>query len=184
MGVDLMCPGGWVSFNWNAWQTLYDLGLAFGWRPAGTLPMTGQPKEGRWIYPDDDDRETPRDGYFSNDFQRVTDTDAAAWCAALERALAALEGNAPMTLEEAEALRRVWADEIEDRTPLSRVAEALAASKGFHDLLDEDEGEPLTPKQREARRQVLIESFAPPDLEPLIRAFVERVKPCRGFAIG
>ena len=40
MGVDLMCLGGEVSFNWTAWQTLYDLGLAFGWRPAGTLPAT------------------------------------------------------------------------------------------------------------------------------------------------
>ena len=37
---------------------------------------------------------------------------------------------------------------------------------------------------REARRQILIDCYAPPDLEPLIRAFVERVKPRRGFAIG
>jgi hypothetical protein len=163
MGVDLMCLGGGVSFNWTAWQTLYDLGLAFGWRPAGTLPATIS-DEGRFNYPADDNQETPRGGYFSNDFQWVTETDAAAWCAALERALAALEGKAPMTLEDAEAVRRIWADENEDRTPLTRVREAIAAS--------------------EARRQVLIESDAPPDLEPLIRAFVERVKPRRGFAIG
>jgi hypothetical protein len=182
MGVDLFGIGG-CSFNWCAWQALYDLGLAFGWRPAGTLPMTGQTDEGRWIYPDDDDRETPRDGYFSNDFQWVTETDAAAWCAALERALAALEGKAPMTLEEAEAVRRIWADENEDRTPTC-VAEAIAASKEFHDMLNDDNGEPPTPEQLEARRQVLIESHAPPDLEPLIRAFVERVKPRRGFAVG
>jgi hypothetical protein len=45
MGVDLMGLGG-CSFNWRAWQTLHDLGLAFGWRPAGTLPMTGQTDEG------------------------------------------------------------------------------------------------------------------------------------------
>ena len=51
-------------------------------------------------------------------------------------------------------------------------------------MLDDDDGEPPTPEQLEARRQVLIESYAPPDLEPLIRAFVERVKPRRGFAIG
>ena len=114
----------------------------------------------------------------------MTETDAAAWSAALERALAALEGKAPMTLEEAEAVRRIWADENEDRTPLTRVGEAIAASKEFHDMLDDDHGELPTPEQLEARRQVLIESHAPPDLEPLIRAFVERVKPRRGFAIG
>ena len=182
MGVDLMRLGGGVSFNWTAWQTLYDLGLAFGWPPARTLLATIS-DEGRFDYPADDNQETPRGGYFTNDFQWVTETDAAAWCAALERALAALEGKAPMTLEEAEAVRRIWADENEDRTPLTRVGEAIAASKEFHDMLDDD-GEPPTPEQLEARRQVLIESHAAPDLELLIRAFVERVKPRRGFAIG
>jgi hypothetical protein len=88
-----------------------------------------------------------------------------------------------MTLEEAEAVRRIWADECEDRTPLTRVGEAIAASKEFHDMLDDD-GEPPTPEQLGARRQILIESPASPDLEPLIRAYVERVKPRRGFAIG
>jgi hypothetical protein len=181
MGVVLMGVGG-CSFSWRAWQTLYDLGFAFGWRPAGTLPMTGQTDEGMWIYPDDD-RETLRGGYFTNDFQWVAESDAAAWCAALERALAALEGEAPMTLEEAETVRQIWADENEDRTPLTRIFEAIAASKEFHDTLGDD-GEPPTLEQPEARRQVPIESHAPPDLEPLIRAFVERVKPRRGFAIG
>ena len=183
MGVDLMFLGGGASFNWTAWQTLYDLGLAFGWRPAGTLPMTSGYDTGRWEYPPDDVQKMPRGGYFTNDFQWVTDTDATAWCAALERALAALEGKEPMTLEEAEAVRRIWADENEDKTPLTRVGEAIAASKEFHDMLDDDR-EPPTPEQLEARRQILIESPAPPDLEPLIRAFVERVKPRRGFAIG
>jgi hypothetical protein len=70
----------------------------------------------------------------------VTETDAAAWCAALERALAALEGKVPMTLEEAETVRRIWADENEVRTPLTRVGKAIAASKEFHDMLDDDDG--------------------------------------------
>jgi hypothetical protein len=104
--------------------------------------------------------------------------------AALERALAALEGKAPMTLEEAEPVRRIWADENEDKTPLTAIGKAIAASKKFHDMLDAADGEPPTPEQLEARRQVLIETDAPPDLEPLIRRFVERVKPRRGFAIG
>ena len=79
MGVDLMFIGGGVSFNWTSWDTLYDLGVAFGWKPAGTLPLTGGCDAECWEYPPDDDRETPRGDYFSNDFQRVTEMDAAAW---------------------------------------------------------------------------------------------------------
>jgi hypothetical protein len=39
MGVDLIGIG--LSYNWRGWHALYDLGVAFGWRPAGTL----KPKE-------------------------------------------------------------------------------------------------------------------------------------------
>jgi hypothetical protein len=81
-------------------------------------------------------------------------------------------------------VRRIWADENEDKTPLTAIGKASAASKKFHDMLDAADGEPPTPEQLEARWQVLIETDAPPDLESLIRRFVERVKPRRGFAIG
>ena len=178
MGVDLMGEGG-CSFNWSAWQTLYDLGLAFGWRPAGTLPVTRgyQNRE----YPPDDDRETPREDYFDNDYQRVTTADSLAWCAALERALAAIEGTGRMTSEEAEALRRIWAGENEDKTPMTSIFDRLAASKEFHDMHDDD-APPPTPEQLEARRQGALEG--PIDLKSLICEFVEWVKPRHGFAIG
>ena len=43
--------------------------------------------EGLWSHPDESTVIGPRMGYFSNDSQLVTDTDAAALSAALRRAL-------------------------------------------------------------------------------------------------
>jgi hypothetical protein len=85
MGVDLI--GVRRSYNWHGWHALYDLGVAFGWRPAGTLKPTNPEANGHFAYPADDDR-GPRDDYFSNDWQWVTDADAAAWASAIYNALA------------------------------------------------------------------------------------------------
>jgi hypothetical protein len=83
MGVDLIAIG--RSYNWQGWRALYALGVAFGWKPAGALrPL--EPVSCLNSYPPDDDP-GPRDDYFTNDFQWVTEPDAAAWAAALHRAL-------------------------------------------------------------------------------------------------
>lgn len=71
MGVD--CIGFKLGFNWTGWRELYDLGVKFGWKPAGTH---------------EDDKSGPSDDYFGNNFQIVTDPDAAAWATALYSALA------------------------------------------------------------------------------------------------
>jgi hypothetical protein len=83
MGVDLI--GINRSYNWHGWRALYDLGVAFGWRPAGAL-KPNEPVSYLNSYPPDDDP-GERDDYFTNDLQWVTEPDAAAWAAALQRAL-------------------------------------------------------------------------------------------------
>jgi hypothetical protein len=84
MGVDLI--GIRRSYNWQGWRALYTLGVLFGWKPAGTL-YPNEPVTYLNSYPPDDDP-GPRNGYFTNDFQWVTEPDAAAWAAAIYRALA------------------------------------------------------------------------------------------------
>jgi hypothetical protein len=107
MGVDLI--GVRLSYNWNGWHTLYDLGVAFGWRPAGTLLPEETAEPYQFSYPPDDDP-GPRGGYFSNDFHWVTDADAAAWARAIHRAIDVMAGTAVAgTEQEAEALRRLQA---------------------------------------------------------------------------
>lgn len=84
MGMDLM-GNGRFSVNNRGWETLLDLAERFGWRPAGTIEMDYE--EGQWSHPDESTVSGPRMGYFSNDSQLVTDTDAAALSAALRKAL-------------------------------------------------------------------------------------------------
>jgi hypothetical protein len=43
-------------------------------------------------------------GYFSNDYQQVTATDAKAWAAALERAIAAVQTESVLNVEQMKAL--------------------------------------------------------------------------------
>jgi hypothetical protein len=181
MGVNLISVG--CSFNWWSWRVLYDLGVTFGWKPAGTLPMIGGYDTGRWKYPPDDDP-GPRDGYFNNDFQWVTEIDAAAWCVALHRALDALEGKAPMAPDQAEMVRKIR-DDDGSTSPITAAMQAVAAAidkdpapfDGFDSASDEDRA-PLT------RQPLSVEVVTDSDLEGLIRRFVDKVASCRGFAIG
>jgi hypothetical protein len=89
MGYDLQGRGG-ASFNIAAWSMCLDVATAFGWKPAGT------------IGPDDCDGEWGG-GYFSNDYQQVTDDDARALAAALRQALVALETKQTLTKEQSKA---------------------------------------------------------------------------------
>ena len=90
MGYDLRNKqGDYFGANIGAWDHLTEAALAFDWKPAGTLhpiddEFGGEPFltfEARWD-----------GGYFSNDYQRVTDEDASELAAALRRAIAAAEG--------------------------------------------------------------------------------------------
>lgn len=80
MDMDFMScgPGEYrsVRHNWTGWRTAFELALAYGWEPRGILPPPGL--EDGWT-----------ETYFSNDFQEVTATDAAALADALERAIGA-----------------------------------------------------------------------------------------------
>jgi hypothetical protein len=86
---------GGLSLNSSAWQYCLDAAKAFGWVPAGT--EAGRTPPGReWS-----------GGYFTNDFQVVTDIDARNLASALDQAIAALKGELPSTDEQ----RRVLAGE-------------------------------------------------------------------------
>lgn len=74
MGVDLCSNHGNESLNWTGWRELLDLARDHGWQPQGTAP------------PDDWDNAKHWDGgYYSNYWQRVTDSDAHALAEALLR---------------------------------------------------------------------------------------------------
>ena len=103
MNVDLIGYGSSLSLGLGYWSTLFFLGEAFGWEPAGTLyPIN--PQDSDLSYPDDD-YAGPRGTYLGDEFNRVTDADAAAWVAALNRALDAFGGK--MTSEQAETVRKI-----------------------------------------------------------------------------
>jgi hypothetical protein len=105
MGIDI-CGG--PSFNWAGWRYLYDAGKAFGWEPAGTskpVPWTdehGTPIEGDW---DEEALGAWPGSYFSNAGQVVTDEDAAAWRAAIQKAMSCVAGDAvPETPDQQKAV--------------------------------------------------------------------------------
>jgi hypothetical protein len=115
MGVDFISDHGDTSFNWPAWRGCFELALAFGWKPAGTVAPCDYDGPGRW------------DGtYFRNDLQAVTDEDASALAVALRRALAAQRAGT-LTAEQAKA----WA--CEDVDVVGRLAEY--AEKGHFAIL-------------------------------------------------
>jgi hypothetical protein len=85
MGYDLYGKGGYFGCSNQAWYHCLDVACAFGWEPAGTRLPDGPPEaqgnpgaDWKW------------DGkYNSNDWQIVTDDDAKAFAAALDRAIEA-----------------------------------------------------------------------------------------------
>ena len=77
MGIDLVGAGGSISLSFDFWRDCHRLAVAFGWHPGGTI--------GPHQLSSDWDG-----GYFTNDWQLVTDDDAKAMAAALYRAVAAV----------------------------------------------------------------------------------------------
>ena len=110
MGIDLIGHGS-ASFNWRAWRHLLDVAREFGWRPEGTEPPSYY--TGQW-----------NGSYFTNDYQEVTISDAAAMGAALFRASAAKRSGA-LTEKQSELLGVM---------PLSLIEELadLACSGNFY----------------------------------------------------
>ncbi len=93
MAVDLRGVGGDECFSWSTWERCLNVARAYGWKPEGTRPPRFTNAKGQIVdihsgepigEPDPDERW----GYYSNDYQTVTDQDAAALAQALNRALA------------------------------------------------------------------------------------------------
>jgi hypothetical protein len=95
MGVDFIGHGGF-SLSWHAWRACFDLAVAFGWEPTGTVAPCEHAGPARW-----------KGTYFTNDLQEITDADARALAAALCRAHAALRTRQQLTDEQSSA----WANE-------------------------------------------------------------------------
>jgi hypothetical protein len=132
------CRGG-ASFNWQAWRYLLDVGVAFGWEPAGTAPPPeyrfGHP-DGEIIYPAyDEASKRPWCGsYFTNCYQSVTDADAAALAGALFRALDAVRTRQRLTQEQAAALAGCWDQGVIELATDAAPEAAAAAGALFRDL--------------------------------------------------
>jgi hypothetical protein len=94
MGYDFIGHGGF-GLHILDWRPCFNLALAFGWQPLGTVAPCD------WTGP------KPWSGtYFTNELQEVCDDDAHALAAALRRALAARIERQHLTNEQKEA----WAN--------------------------------------------------------------------------
>ena len=93
MGVDFIGRGDF-SLPWHMWRPCFELAVAFGWQPAGTIAHPDF--KGHWS-----------GTYFANDCQEVSDEDARAMAEALYGALSALKPKQKLTAEQ----RKAWADE-------------------------------------------------------------------------
>ena len=88
MGMDLNGAGGVQRFSNTSWCKMLELAYGYGWKLAGTEP--GQwvdPSTGELIEQLSPDPDEWDGGYFTNEFQWVTDEDAAHIADALEQAL-------------------------------------------------------------------------------------------------
>jgi len=94
MGMDLSGKGGYFRFSNYAWHAALELAHEYGWEPAGTEApeVTVYAPDG--VIVDEVGTRTERQrytnwggGYFTNEYQVVSDEDAANIADALERAL-------------------------------------------------------------------------------------------------
>ena len=135
MGFDLRGKGGYFCLNNERWYHCLDIACAFGWEPAGTQLPDGPPEargnpgpDWKWD-----------GGYNSNDFQMVTDDDAKALAAALDRAIEA-EKTGAMTKEQRAAFDGQPEDpfwETEGRAFLKKHKEAEGNSPKWRGRLKE-----------------------------------------------
>src|SRR5215475_9360025 len=84
MGYDLHNKhGDYFCASGGSWEFLLDTARKHGWEPSGTLA----PEFDEGGETSASDRASWTGGYFSNDFQRVSDNDARNIAAALRKAL-------------------------------------------------------------------------------------------------
>jgi hypothetical protein len=74
MGYDFYAGHGRECLNDSGWSWCFDFAIKYGWQPAGTAPPNDY--DGVWCK-----------SYFSNDFQKVDDSDARALGEALLRGI-------------------------------------------------------------------------------------------------
>ncbi len=119
MGVDLYGRGRSLSMNWAGWESCFRIASAFGWSPAGTAAPDDFDEVRRAANP------TVKwdGGYFSNDYQRVTDCDAQAFARALFRALRAVRSGEMLTVEQHFALKSAEPGFIEELAWFARTGE-------------------------------------------------------------
>jgi hypothetical protein len=124
MGFDLRGAGGVLHLNWSGWFYCLRVARAFGWEPAGTEEpkLTMYDPDGRLVAVTSNGQKWDG-GYFTNDYQAVTDADAKALAAALDRAITAVETGAELSAEQHEA----FTDES-DRSAIPTAAYAQAFS--------------------------------------------------------
>jgi len=87
MGMDLHGASGYERFTNTSWSKILELAYEYGWKPQGTEPGEWYDENGeldKQLSPNPDEWDGT---YFSNDYQLVTDEDAANIADALQRAL-------------------------------------------------------------------------------------------------
>jgi hypothetical protein len=88
MGMDLTnVAGETYRFNTTSWRKVLELACQYGWKPQGTEPGRWYDETGRLCEQLSPNPDEWNGSYFSNDFQWVTDKEAANIAHALEQAL-------------------------------------------------------------------------------------------------
>jgi hypothetical protein len=96
--------GKYWTCHQSAWRDYLILAVAFGWAPHGAFFKCD---EGGF-------REHASGSYLGNDWQTVTDDDARAMAAALNLAIAIINAGAPMTDNQAKALKAFAIDDDDE----------------------------------------------------------------------
>ena len=110
MSYDILGIQGQTECSALVWSVCLDAAVAFGWVPAGTVASHKNPNR-------------PWDGsYTSNDWQWVTDDDARAFSAALNRAIIALAERETLTDDQFQAFKILAHQEIEWMNLMGNVA--------------------------------------------------------------
>ena len=82
--------------NWPGWEYVMDLAERHGWEPKGTTLKDGMDLAARCGWEPLEDAPNWKGGYHTNDGQCVEADDAAAFSAALLRAVATLSTTDPL----------------------------------------------------------------------------------------